>query len=59
MLMTVLIALSLYLAACYAYGIYLLVRRGRRPDPMRESSDPASIVVHKYPEPSRLSGKAA
>ena len=50
MLLTVLIVLTVYLLACYAYGAVLLMRRNlqrRSPDAVRD--DLQGVVTHHYP----------
>ncbi|MEM8783164.1 MAG: hypothetical protein AAGE65_09965 [Planctomycetota bacterium] len=54
MLLTILVVLTLYLLACYAYGAALLIRRGlllrkERGRHVEASVDAAGVVTHRYP----------
>ncbi|MEM1444523.1 MAG: hypothetical protein AAGF84_00565 [Planctomycetota bacterium] len=55
MLLTILVVLTVYLLACYAYGAALLIRRGmllrkERHERGEAIVDPTGIVTHRYPE---------
>lgn len=59
MLLTILVVLTVYLLACYAYGAALLIRRGMLLRKERRLGgepivDAAGVVTHRYPARERV-----